>query len=177
MIQKKFANHIFHIVMLLVFGLIFMLNSGCGSTIKSINMIPGSMESSNQFGNSVTVKVSGEKSVKTTETFKEAVEESLKKYAVFSDVIHKGDANYLLKIEIKELSQPAGFNMEVHLVTSWSLTDLKTQKMIWRDLISSDYIAKLGEAFTGWKRMRIATEGAMRNNIRRGLEELSRIHL
>lgn len=177
MIQKRFANHISHIVKLLVFGLIFMLNSGCGSTIKSINMIPGSMESTNQFENSVTVKGGG-KSVKTVETFKEAVEESLKKYAVFSDVIHKGDANYLLKIEIKELLLPfAGFDMEAHLATHWSLTDIKTQKMIWRDLISSDYIARLGEAFTGWKRMRIATEGAMRKNIRRGLEELFRIHL
>ncbi|MGH7990849.1 MAG: hypothetical protein ACREDS_11765 [Limisphaerales bacterium] len=63
--------------------------------------------------------------------------------------------------------------MTVRLEVDWKLIRISDSRVLWHEKIHSTYTARLGAAFAGWTRMRIATEGAARNNIEEGLAKLA----
>jgi len=60
---------------------------------------------------------------------------------------------------------------------AWSLSEQKTKKVVMRDSIESSHTATMGQAFVGVTRLRLAVEGAVRENIRQGLMGISRLQL
>lgn len=63
--------------------------------------------------------------------------------------------------------------MTTEMTVLWSLSRVDTEETIWQDLVLSSCTATVGDAFVGTTRMRMATEGAARNNIRTALERLA----
>lgn len=70
-----------------------------------------------------------------------------------------------------------GLNMTVEAQTEWQLRTTLDEPAIWREHINTDYTATVGDAFVGLKRLRLANEGAIRENISVGLKKLSKLKL
>ena len=49
--------------------------------------------------------------------------------------------------------------------------------VVWQESIASEYTATPGDAFAAVKRLRLATEGAAKNNIAEGLSRISKLSL
>ena len=105
------------------------------------------------------------------EGFAEALRSSIQSSGVFGGVSDQGP--YRLEAFIGTLSQPMmGFSMTVDMKVSYTLR--KGGSTVWQRTIDSTHTAAPGEAFVGVTRLRMATEGAARENIRQALQALSR---
>ena len=161
------------------------VGSGCAAPADSMAMVPARMLVDRSHPYSVNIEVAGGR--KTTEmtpsqisneAFKEAITESLMKSRLFADITDKGAAAYHLNVIIFSIEQPTfGFSMTTKLEVGWTLTQVETGKMIWRESIRSVYTASAGAAFSGAARLQLATEGAARENIKEAIEKLARVDL
>ena len=114
----------------------------------------------------------------SNEDFEKALELSLGKAGLFASVSDSANAHYELNAYIGRVSQPlAGFSMTVTLEVSYSLVESQSHRAVWQKNISSTHTASAGEAFVGTTRLRIATEGAAKQNIEYLLRELSQLTL
>ncbi len=107
-----------------------------------------------------------------------AIADSLYNSGLFSEIIHGKNADYLLNVMIFNLTQPSfGFSFTVEMEAVWSLAHADSKKVLMRESIRSSFTATTGDAFAGTTRLRIATEGAAQENIRRGIKKLSQLNL
>ena len=158
---------------------------GCASGAKVPNMIPTDIERVKSHPYSARVQAAGGRGTEwwgtsqvTDEAFLEALYESLSRSGVFSEVVTKGAADYLLDVFVTDVRQPViGFNMTVSVVANWTLTDLAAKEVVFEELIPTPYTATVGDAFAAIKRLRLANEGAVRANIRAGIRRISELNL
>ena len=167
------------LAVLAVLGII----SGCASPTVSTAMVPEWMVVDKSHPYSVNVEVTGGRETTamtasqiSDEAFKEAIIESLIKSRLFADVTDRSATDYHLNVTIFSIEQPSiGFSMTVKLEAGWTLTQVPIGKMIWQESVRSVYTASTSAAFAGVTRLRLATEGAARENIKEAIEKLSRV--
>ena len=95
--------------------------------------------------------------------FKAALEDSL----TLSVLKGNADAPYVLNAKLVSLHQPmAGFDMTVTSTVEYSLLATGKPAPVLSETVVAPYTAKFGEAFVGVERLRLANEGAMRENIK-----------
>jgi hypothetical protein len=130
----------------------------------------------------VVVVVGGEKtkrngpSLISNDDFATAIIESLRKIGLFKSAERSGSAVFRLETTLEDLAQPvAAFSMTVKLEVDWRLIRISDNQVVWHDNIVSTYTATVGDAFVGIKRLRLATEGAARQNIEQGLAKLAAV--
>jgi hypothetical protein len=159
------------------------LLSGC-STAKSEAMVPRSFTTEQKHASSVNVSTpdQGSDAAWTSQirssNFQEAVNLSIQKSGVFATVLKTPDADYSLQVSLVKADEPAfGFNMTVDLVTRWVLTKKASNEPLFQQNVSTTHTAKLGDAFAGGTRLRLANEGAAQANIKEGLRRLSQLKL
>jgi hypothetical protein len=70
-----------------------------------------------------------------------------------------------------------GFSMTVKMEVSYALVDTQSGKTLWSKSIESEYTAKASEAFAGVKRLRLANEGAARENIQQAITVMGTLTL
>ena len=93
---------------------------------------------------------------------------------MFKTVLTEGNTDYKLEAAIMNLQQPMfGFNMTVTIETAWKLTNLKDGSTVLSENLINSYTATVGDAFAGVTRLRVASEGAARENIRDALKKIS----
>ena len=163
----------------LVFVVAFF--GGCASGAVSRNMVPKDFTVANNHPYSVMVKVEGGRETDaagasqiSSQEFQAAIVESLTTYGVFKTVLTEGNVDYNLEATILNLQQPLfGFNMTVTIETAWKLTNLKDDSTVMRENFTNSYTATPGDAFAGVTRLRLANEGAARENIRDALKKIS----
>ena len=110
--------------------------------------------------------------------FAQALKDSITQAVLFSKIGAADDSRYQLNAFIVRLEQPmVGFSMSVTMEVSYSLVDSQAKKSIWEKSIVSEHTAAASEAFAGVKRLRLATEGAARQNIESLIRELSKLDL
>lgn len=157
--------------------LTFIFVLGC-SSIRHDMVIPNISLNGKQYNSSIKVYVEGGVARISAKNFKKAIENSLREYKLFKQVIETSGYNYLLEVTINIVDQPGmGFNMEVYFTTTWKLIDAETKKLVWQDIISTTAKKTVGDAFLAIKRLRLANEEAVKTNIKRGIIELSRLNL
>lgn len=151
--------------------------AGCSTPCQPQAMVGQSLPRASTTHDSVIVTVDSTvpaRNLLVGKNFSEALVESLHKTDLFKSVENSGNAVFRLETTIEDLAQPAqGFNMTVQLEVDWKLIRISDSHVLWHEKIHSTYTARLGAAFAGWTRMRIATEGAARKNIEEGLEKLA----
>jgi hypothetical protein len=114
----------------------------------------------------------------SNEDFAKAIEQSIVKIGLFSKVINVQGSDYELSVTIVDLSRPAfGFNMTVEMEAAWSLMHRQSRNIVMRRSIKSSNTATLSEEFSGASRLRLAVERAARENIRLGLNDISKLDL
>ncbi|WHN66079.1 hypothetical protein [Cysteiniphilum sp. QT6929] len=82
-------------------------------------------------------------------------------------------AEYALNAKLEKLEQPfMGFDMTVSATASYDLINTHNKQSVWHKQISSKYTATTSDAFVGATRLRLANEGAIRNNIAELIKDL-----
>lgn len=165
--------------------LISALASGCAITPRPQGMQAKSVMVQNHYPFSVSVKSEGTKESNAFggpgvpgDPFAEAIRNSIMKYGLFRSVITAGAGDYLLEADIAKVDAPAaGFNMTVSMIVNWKLTHVATGKIVFQETTYKAYTATVGDAFVGVKRVRLAEEGAARENIEDALDHISRLRL
>ncbi|TGK35720.1 hypothetical protein [Leptospira andrefontaineae] len=110
------------------------------------------------------------------EEFTAAVKESVKSAALFETLEEQFGNNWSLKIEILDLDQPM-FGTTFTVKTKIKYTLSKGADVIKEFLIDESGDATVGDAIIGVKRMRLANENSAKANIKKFLEEVSKVQV
>lgn len=98
----------------------------------------------------------------SNEAFIEALTQSLSAHTMLA----VEGAKYQLTAELLEVKQPLmGFNLTVTSKVKYTLTAVDGGAVLFQKEIVTPYTAKMGEAFVGVERLRLANEGSIRTNI------------
>jgi hypothetical protein len=110
--------------------------------------------------------------------FSAALRHAIEQSKLFARSAEAGAGDYHLEVLLARLQQPMfGFSMTVTLEASWTLTRRSDQTIVWQKSIESTYTASTGDAFAGVKRLRLATEGAAKENIAQALQAIAGLKL
>ena len=165
----------------------FAMLSGCTTPAVSKSMVVWDVQFANVFPYSVTVRTQGGKELHVldkpkifNQAFDQAIMESLEKSGPFAKIIGGKDADYLLNVwTIFEVVQPVFASFTVTMKSVWSLVQGggDSRKVLMRESIQSSSTATIGDTLIGATRLRLATEGAVQENIRLGIKKLSKLSL
>ncbi len=109
---------------------------------------------------------------------KAAIEASIAKSKLFKTIVSGNGGDYELSVSITQISKPAmGFSFTVDMECAWSLTKVSDRSIAMRKVIRSSHTTGATESFVGTKRLQMAVEGAVRNNITQGLTAISELAL
>jgi hypothetical protein len=159
--------------------------AGCATASKPESMIATTAVPVHKSASSVTVSTAGGKDTSkmgasqiSNDAFASAMKSSIEKSQVFAKALSEPGAPYTLTAFIGKVDQPMfGFSMTVTMEVNYALKNVNDGKTVWTKDISSTYTAKAGDAFAGTERLRLANEGAARENIRLMIEGLSALQL
>lgn len=103
------------------------------------------------------------------EEFEQALLNSLKAHAMIS----VGEAKYKLVATLEEVKQPfIGFDMTVKSKVRYELTSVENQNVVYNEVVDNEYTAEFGDSFLASKRLQLANEGAIRENILNFIEKI-----
>lgn len=181
-------NHVFSFQSggyVFVMAIISLLLGGCASQATVKGMTPDAIQTTNKHAKSVTVAVEGGKQTDSTgkpqisnAALEQAINDAINNSQTFSKVISGKGADYILTVTVFNLDQPSfGFSFTVLFEAGWTLRRADTGTIVWQESIKSEYTATTTDAFAGVTRLRLATEGAARNNVAKGLSKLSALSL
>jgi len=182
----KYQPHIRTAFLLACFIVVVNQLSGCAaSASKSVGMTAENIDVQNRQPYSVQVQVSGghdtgalERSQISNEAFAEALVTSIEKSKLFTEIKQDENADYLLHVVLLDLEQPMfGGAFEVRMEAAWMLINRSNGETVWKKSIKSQHTAGVSDAFAGVTRIRLATEGAAKNNITQGIDLLSKLDL
>jgi hypothetical protein len=158
--------------------------SGCAQGSKPDAMVVHVVAAAHKSDADVSVAVSGGQETSkmgasqiSDEAFTTALRGSIEEAGLFRKVSTEG-ARYRLTGFIGKVDQPImGFSMTVKMEVSYTLKDMQSGTAVWTKDIQSEYTAKASAAFAGVERLRLANEGAARENIRQAITELEALTL
>jgi len=160
--------------------------SGCATGAVSTKMVPLEYSIQKKQPYVVAVQTTGGKETNpawvsqiSSESFKEALVESINKSGAFSAIVQADHADYMLDVDIVDLDQPiwGGIDMTVTMTAKWKLTSMKDKAVVFQENITKPYKAAFGDALIAAERLRLANEGTARENIREGLKKISELPL
>ncbi|HBK91451.1 MAG TPA: hypothetical protein DDZ68_07255 [Parvularcula sp.] len=110
------------------------------------------------------------KSNVSSDDFAEALRQSLAGHALLAS----SDGKYVVDAELVQVKQPVlgGFNMTVTSTVKYKVTEAATSTVVLDEEVVNEYTAKMGDAFVGVERLRLANEGSMKGNIGQFIEAL-----
>jgi hypothetical protein len=148
-------------------------------------MVPTALDVARRHPQTVSVEVKGGKETVAIGTsqisdaaFAQALAESITRSQIFSRVVQGPGGSHLLSVVLFSMEQPSfGFSMTVRIEAGWTLKRADTGATVWQESIRSQYTAPGSEGLVAAERLRLATEGAARNNIAEGLARISKLSL
>jgi len=159
--------------------------TACATGAVAEAMVPETVSIEKTHPYSVSVEVTGGRATEPTgtpqianEAFDEAITESLAKAEAFAKIQDDKSGNYELNVIIFKVQHPSsGTSASVTMETGWTLTNRLTGKIVWQKAIRSTYTASNDSdpSFVG--RLKKATEGAAKDNIKQGVTEITRLNL
>jgi uncharacterized lipoprotein YajG len=112
----------------------------------------------------------------SSDGFRRALEQSLESAGMLSKL--SAGSEYQLTADLTRVDQPImGFDMTVTATVRYSLIDSKTRKEVYGRVINIPYTATTSDAFIGSTRLRLANEGAIRENIKAFINDLVSLKL
>lgn len=159
--------------------------AGCASPASKQALVVNDTSFGAKHPYSVSISTSGGGETSATdytnisnEDLAAAIEESITMSGLFSSVIKGSGADYKLSVSLVSMSKPMfGFDFKIDMEMAWSLVNTKTGDAVMRESIKSSHTATTGDAFAAVTRIRLAVEGAAKNNIRDGLQKIAELPL
>lgn len=163
----------------------YLILGGCATPATTEAMIPETASVEKTHPYSINVEVTGGRATEPTGTpqiandaFDDAITETLEKTKAFARVHDGKTGNYELSVIIFNVQHPSsGESAKVTIETGWTLTNRLTGKIVWQQALRSTYTASSGSDITPVGRLRKATEGAAKDNIKQGVTEITRLDL
>ncbi len=183
--QKYLPCNLSPLLLLFLCAFVALL-AGCAATpAKHEGMIPTTFETAGKHSKTVSVSVQGGRETKwgtptniSDEAFMQALVDSITKSQIFSSVVQGKEADYLLTVSIFGMEQPLfGLTYTVKMEAGWTLQRADNGTVVWQESIKSEHTATFSDAFAAVTRLRLATEGAARDNIAKGLAKISQLKL
>ena len=148
-------------------------------------MIPDTVNVEKTHPYSVNVEVTGGRATEPTgmpqianEAFDEAITQTLIKAETFAKVQEDKSGSYELDVIIFKVQHPvSGDSASVTIETGWTLTNQLTGEIVWQQALRSTYTAAADSDITFTGRLKKATEGAAKDNIKQGVTEITRLNL
>lgn len=161
-----------------------IVSLGCASGAQLENMVPDPLKVTHQHPFKVNVRTSGGQETNpmwssqiSDSAFAGAIRKAIQKHGIFQEVT-EAQPDLQLEIKLIQLQQPLfGFDMTVQLHSEWSLSSADASQLLWKKSLNSTHTATVGDAFVAVTRLRLANEGAGKNNIQEGLEALSALEI
>lgn len=127
----------------------------------------------------VSLTVTGAFAGISTEYFEQTATDAIAASGLLSSTDRGNNTQYVLEIRIIKVSAPSfSTRMEVSMNAIWELHSTADKTVLLHKNIHSTYTGGAFEGgLIGANRVRVATEGAARENIRIGLEELASLKL
>ena len=168
------------VVTLCAVGLVLSFE-GCAVPVAK-QMVPTGVSIVHHHSGSLRINVAGggeEGSfLISAKSLQAAIEEAILSSKVFREIIHGEKADYQLDVFLGDYQFPVGgFNMTTNIEAVWNLSDVSTKKTVWQKMIRATSTASMGDAFAGVSRARMSAEGAARENVKQGIEQLSQLSL
>lgn len=167
---------------------------GCASGAHKDNMVAGSAATPGQpaapvsygkkFTRTVVVETRGgaatgamDSSNISNQDFKSAIEATITRSELFRQVGQTA-GDYQLTVTITQLSKPSfGASFTVDMEAGWALVRTSDKQVVMRKAIKSTHTATMGDSLVGVTRLRLAVEGAAKNNIDQGLKSIAELSL
>jgi hypothetical protein len=157
------------------------LLTGCASPASKENMEAPALATAKQYPYSVSVTTRGGSETDAAGSsnvsdadLKAAIEASISKSKLFKTIVPGKGGDYELNVGVTEMKKPLfGGSFTVEMEAAWSLTKVSDKSVVLRKSVRSSHTATMSDAFVGVKRLQLAVEGAVRNNISQGLTALS----
>jgi len=158
--------------------------SGCATPVSHEALVPVSLNVTKHHPQTVAVVASGGtdtsavgKPQVSDAELQQAVSAAISQTKTFSRVVDGKNGDYILTVSVFNVTQPSfGFSFTVSVEMGWTLTRADGAK-VWQESIKSEHTVGATEAFAGVTRLKLATEGAIRNNVQQGLVKLSALSL
>jgi hypothetical protein len=107
----------------------------------------------------------------------EAIVASVQQSKVFSQVVSRGDAQYVLTATlIANETPPWGGTFTARCEMGWALTKADGST-VWKEIVKSEGTATGSDAFVGVQRAQMARERAVRENIAQAIVRLGKLEL
>lgn len=173
-----------HIYTVFVCAVVLWL-AGCATpaTKQALVVDDTSFRAKNPYSVSVSASGGGETGAMgytniSNEDLVGAIEESILKSGLFFSVVKSSGADYKLSVSLISMSKPIfGLDFKIDMEMAWSLVNTRTGEAVMRESIKSSHTATPGDAFVAATRIRLAVEGAAKNNIRQGLQKIAELSL
>jgi hypothetical protein len=165
-------------------GLLLTL-SGCATPVSHEALVPGTLQVATHHPQSISVVASGgtetsaagKPQVSDTE-LQQAVAAAITQTKTFSRVVDGKSGDYILTVTVFDVTQPSfGFTFTVGVEMGWTLARADNGAKVWQESIKSEHTVGTGEAFVAVTRLKLATEGAIRDNVKQGLIKLSALSI
>lgn len=159
--------------------------TGCAAPASKEQMEAPPLATGKRHAHTVNVRTQGgaetgamDSSNVSNADLKAAIEASIAKSQLFKTIVPGNGGDYELTVAITQISKPVmGFSFTVDMETAWSLTKVSDRSVAMRKVIRSTHTTGATESFVGAKRLQMAVEGAVRNNIAQGLSAISELPL
>lgn len=162
-----------------------ILLAGCASPANRADMTPAAIQSAKKNPYSLSVKAIGGNETSavgsseiSNEDLRAAIESSVTSSSLFKEVVQGKSGDYELSVTVTKLTKPMfGTSFTVDMEAGWTLVKASDKSIVMRKSITSSHTATMSDAFVGVTRLRLAVEGAARNNIKSGLEQIASLNL
>ena len=164
---------------------IFSNISGCSSPVSKEAIVVSQIAVSKHHDKTVSISTQGGSETTamdstniSDEELSAAITESITRNKLFQKVIQNGHSDYKLNVSIINISKPVfGLTFTVQMEAAWSLIDLNDNSVVMRETINSSHTTSFSEAFAAVTRLKMAVEGAVKENIRLALTKISQLEL
>ncbi len=115
----------------------------------------------------------------TVNDLKPVVSDGLRNSGMFTAVDLEAEKNTNYKLNAKILGQPMEgiASITCALIVDYEITRVGGGEVVYSKRITGKHTATAGQAFQGINRIRMAVEGAARDNVKQLLEDLANRHL
>lgn len=159
--------------------------TGCSSSATREAMVASDVQIAKKHDRSVSVRTGGGAETTAMDSsnvadadLKAAIEDSITKTKVFKSVLQGKDADYDLAVSIVKLDKPVfGLTFTVNMEATWVLVKQSDKSVAMKKSIQSSSTATFSDAAVAVTRLRLAVEGAAKQNIEQGLQAIAALSL
>jgi hypothetical protein len=115
--------------------------------------------------------------------FRQALADAVTLSKVFSRVVDTPRGKYILAVTVTRLEQPESGGLKLNLnptarmEAAWTLKRADTRQTVWQATIRSEHTAAPSDTLDARARVRLATEGAVRDNFALALARIAKLNL